>query len=81
MAVRKGDDKWMSKVRGVLGKEGRVCLVAQVDAQDLLIKNVVPLFFVEMNVQSYRESVHISKIERTSGCIRLTLNIRDFTNA
>ena len=79
--VSAGDDKWKSKARDALENEGRVCLVAQVDAQDLLIKNVVPIFFEELNVQSYRESVHISKIERAGGRIRLTLNIRDFTNA
>ena len=79
--VREKDNKWMSRTRDALEKEGRVCLVAQMDERDLLIKKVVPLFFEELNVQSYRESVHISQIERSGGRIRLTLNIRNFSNA
>jgi len=81
VSVSTGNGKWMSRARSVLEKEGRVCLVAQVDTQDLLFKNVVPLFFEELNVQSYRESVHISRVERTGGRTRITLNIRDFTDA
>jgi hypothetical protein len=74
-------DQWMSKARDALTREGRVCLVAQMDLQDQLTRNLVPLFFEEINVQTYREPVHINRIERTGGYIKLTLHIRDFTNA
>lgn len=73
--------KWTSKVRDVLIKEGRVCLVGQMDFQDQLTRNLASLFFEELDVQTYRESVHINRIERTGGYIKITLQIRDFANA
>jgi len=81
IAVSTEVDKWMSKARDALEKEGRACLVAQMDLQDQLTRNLVPLFFEELDVQTYRESVHINRIERTGGYIKITLQIRDFTNA
>jgi hypothetical protein len=74
-------DKWISRAREVLEKDGRVCLVADMDFHDQLVNNFVPLFFEELNVMNYRESVHISRVERTGGFIKITLIIRDFTNA
>lgn len=74
-------DNWSRKAREVLKKEGRVCLVSQIRSQDNLTRNLVPLFFEELNMETYRESVHISRIERTEGFIKITLCVRDFTNA
>ena len=71
----------MGTARAALEEEGRVCLVAPMDREHQLTENLVPLFFEELNVQTYRESVHINRIERTGGNIRVTLHIRDFTNA
>jgi hypothetical protein len=79
--VSAGVDKWMNKARAALEKEGRVCLVAPMDFQGQLIENLIPLFFEELNVQTYRESVYINRIELTGGHIKVTLHIRDFTNA
>jgi hypothetical protein len=73
-------DRWISRARDVLIKDGRVCLVADMALHDQLVNNLVPLFFEELNVQLYRESVHISRIERTGGFIKITLIIRNFTN-
>jgi len=81
ISVSSETDKWISRARDVLKKDGRVCLVADMDFHDQLVNNFVPLFFEELNVMNYRESVHISRVERTGGFIKITLIIRDFTNA
>lgn len=74
-------NEWTAKARESLAKEGRVCLIAQVDLQDLLVENLTPLFFEELNVKTYREPVHINRIERVGGSIKVILCIRNFTNA
>jgi hypothetical protein len=81
IAVGTEVDKWISRAHDVLVKDGRVCLVADMDLHDQLVNNLVPLFFEELNVKMYRESVHISRVERTGGFIKITLIIRNFTNA
>jgi hypothetical protein len=80
VAVSAENNKWMGDARAALEKEGRVSLVAPVDLQQQLIQNLVPLFFEELNVQTYRESVHIGRIEVTGGYIKVRLQIRDFAN-
>lgn len=73
-------DEWKNQARAALEKEGRVCLVAPMEFQRELTKNLIPLFFEEVNVQTFRESVYINRIEFTGGQIKVTLHIRDFTN-
>jgi hypothetical protein len=74
-------DKWIGRARDVLATDGRVCLIADMDFHDQLVNSLVPLFFEELNAMNYRESVHINRVERTGGFIKITLIIRDFTNA
>lgn len=80
VAVSATSNKWVTNARATLEKEGRVSLVAPMNLQQQLIENLVPLFFEEINVQTYRESVHISRIEVTGGYIKVALQIRDFAN-
>ena len=79
--VNSDSKDWMSKARQILENEGRVCLIAQMDTKNTLIEKLVPIFFEELNVQNFRESVYINKVERAGGYIRIILNIRDFINA
>ena len=72
---------WQTEAREVLVEEGRVCLVADKDAEETLVDNLAPLYFEELNMQNYKEVVHINQIERTGGRIRVVLQIRDFVNA
>ena len=72
---------WETKARVALINEGRVCLIVRIDRRDLLPENLVPFFFEELDVRTYRESVHVSRIERSAGYIKVTLQIRNFTDA
>lgn len=76
------DDKsrWIQDARSTLEKEGRVCLVAALQFQQQLIEKGTALYFEELNVQIFKESVYISRLDIMGGAIEMTLNIRDFTN-
>ena len=56
-------------------------MVADKDAEETLVDNLAPLYFEELNMQNYKEVVHINQIERTGGRIQVVLQIRDFVNA
>jgi len=73
-------DAFLEKIRKVLVKHGAACLVSETKFKENLLKITIPLFFEEINVKTYRDSVHINKIEQSGGLIKIYLKIRDFTN-
>ena len=79
--VTNNHNEWQKQTREVLVKEGRVCLVAEKDNEQILIENLATLYFEELNVQTYREVVHVNRVERMGRRIQVVLQIRDFVNA
>lgn len=72
---------WISKAREALRTDGRVCLVSQLSNKNHLVNNLTSLFFEEINVENYRESVFINRVDLVGGNIKVTLQVRNFFNA
>ena len=79
--VTEGSDNWSEEARRILSEEGRVCVVATNDCEDLLTKHLQSLYFEEVETGNYCEPVHVQEIRRTGGKLLVFLQIRDFIDA
>jgi hypothetical protein len=71
---------WIAQAQEILRKRGRVCLTASEKRRAALAQGLVPLLNAELAVCALLAPVFISGVERLSGLVRVTLQIKDFVN-
>ncbi|MBZ0264126.1 hypothetical protein K8I28_05615 [bacterium] len=72
---------WVKHARKVLVKEGRACIIFREDTQKVDYNKLIPIYFEELTMSTYRDSAYISSIDRVGGVTKVYLQIRNHADA